>query len=170
MTMDPLLPLTALKRLYGPLKGTTMAKLTISHNGVTANFSQRKRTGKRAKKAERKRLKIESRRISRIEREGTERKEQDVLKKEEKAFVDRQAERDKQKQRIMDKQLESEKNYINETPLPDLIVLAYKMIDNLQKKGTVLTPREKKIFEMLEPYATRVAEKEKRMARSVLDI
>ena len=74
-----------------------MAKLTISHNGVTANFSQRKRTGKRAKKAERKRLKIESRRISRIEREGIERKEQGVLKKEEKAFVDRQAERDKQK-------------------------------------------------------------------------
>ena len=127
------------------------AILRISRDGsVAASFKKKK---KKKKKTKRRKLTLEQ--------------DQKEFEQDQKEFRKKKKLREKERERILDKRLSEEKNYIDETPLPDLMVLAYNLINNLQRKGAKLNPREKKILEKLEPYAQRVEERNKQMTRSI---
>ena len=127
------------------------AILRISRDGsVAASFKKKK---KKKKKTKRRKLTLEQ--------------DQKEFEQDQKEFRKKKKLREKERYRILDKRLSEEKNYIDETPLPDLMVLAYNLINNLQRKGAKLNPREKKILEKLEPYAQRVEERNKQMTRSI---
>jgi len=127
------------------------AILRISRDGsVAASFKKKK---KKKKKTKRRKLTLEQ--------------DQKEFEQDQKEFRKKKKLREKERDRILDKRLSEEKNYIDETPLPDLLVLAYNLINNLQRKGAKLNPREKKILEKLEPYAQRVEERNKQMTRSI---
>tara|TARA_R100001594_G_scaffold149970_1_gene209435 strand:+ start:2191 stop:2610 length:420 start_codon:yes stop_codon:yes gene_type:complete len=134
------------------------AILRISRDGsVAASFKKKK---KKKKKTKRRKLTLEQ-----DQKEFEQ--DQKEFEQDQKEFRKKKKLREKERDRILDKRLSEEKNYIDETPLPDLLVLAYNLINNLQRKGAKLNPREKKILEKLEPYAQRVEERNKQMTRSI---
>lgn len=135
-------------------------KLQISkEGGVTARFAKKKKSSKKKTP--------EQREEARLQRQEARDRQKLEKATEYSKDLERAVKRQEGLKKQLDKALDGKSLGV---PLSDLVVLAYQMIFNLEKKGIVLNAREKKILGMLEPYATRAAEKQTRMDRTILDI